>query len=101
MLRSGASFRRLDRILLTHGHFGHVLGIPSLFSTLRLRQSAETMTIHGGASTLDGGAKLHLGADAEALTWFRRGLKANPNNFVNSVAHFHYAAAFGSSRPVE
>ena len=37
-----------------------------------------------------GGAKLHLGADAEALTWFRRGLKANPNN---SIAHFHYAAA--------
>jgi tetratricopeptide (TPR) repeat protein len=37
-----------------------------------------------------GGAKLHLGAAAEALTWFRRGLKANPNN---SIAHFHYAAA--------
>src|ERR1700684_4062556 len=39
LLRSGAGFRRLDRLLLTHGHFDHVLGIPGLFSTLRLRQS--------------------------------------------------------------
>ncbi len=53
LLRSGAGFRRLDRILLTHGHFDHVLGIPGLFSTLQLRQSAETMTVHGGEGTLD------------------------------------------------
>lgn len=53
LLRSGAGFRRLDRILLTHGHLDHVLGIPGLFSTLRLRQSADVMTIHGGAGTLD------------------------------------------------
>jgi ribonuclease Z len=53
LLRSGAGFRRLDRLLLTHGHFDHVLGIPGLFSTLRLRQSTDLMTIHGGPSTLD------------------------------------------------
>src|SRR6201996_4281017 len=53
LLRSGAGFRRLDRLLLTHGHFDHVLGIPGLFSTLRLRQSDETMRIHGGPDTLD------------------------------------------------
>jgi ribonuclease Z len=53
LLRSGAGFRRLDRILLTHGHFDHVLGIPGLFSTLQLRQSAQTMTVHGGERTLD------------------------------------------------
>ena len=53
LLRSGAGFRRLDRILLTHGHLDHVLGIPGLFSTLRLRQSSDVMTIHGGADTLD------------------------------------------------
>jgi ribonuclease Z len=53
LLRSGAGFRRLDRLLLTHGHFDHVLGIPGLFSTLRLRQSADVMAIHGGPGTLD------------------------------------------------
>ena len=47
LLRSGAGFRRLDRLLLTHGHFDHVLGIPGLFSTQRLRQSTDVMTIHG------------------------------------------------------
>lgn len=52
LLRSGAGFRRLDRLLLTHGHFDHVLGIPGLFSTLRLRRSEDIMTIHGGPGTL-------------------------------------------------
>jgi ribonuclease Z len=52
LLRSGG-FRRLNRLLLTHGHLDHVLGIPGLFSTLRLRQSADIMTIHGGPDTLD------------------------------------------------
>ncbi|MBR0703982.1 ribonuclease Z [Bradyrhizobium diazoefficiens] len=53
LLRSGAGFRRLDRILLTHAHLDHVFGIPGLFSTLRLRQSAEVMTVHGGPATLE------------------------------------------------
>ena len=53
LLRSGAGFRRLDRLLLTHGHFDHVLGIPGLLSTLRLQQSADLMRIHGGPRTLD------------------------------------------------
>src|SRR6266700_8332350 len=53
LLRSGAGFRRLDRILLTHGHFDHVLGIPGLFSTLGLRQNSDVMTIHAGPGTLD------------------------------------------------
>jgi ribonuclease Z len=53
LLRSGAGFRRLDRILLTHGHLDHVLGIPGLFSTLGLRQSSDAMTVHAGPGTLD------------------------------------------------
>lgn len=53
LLRSGAGFRRLDRILLTHAHLDHVLGIPGLFSTLGLRQTSDVMTIHGGQGTLD------------------------------------------------
>jgi ribonuclease Z len=61
LLRSGAGFRRLDRILLTHAHFDHVLGIPGLFSTLRLRRSEEPMTIHGGPATLDAVARMLAG----------------------------------------
>ncbi len=53
LLRGGAGFRRLDRILLTHGHLDHVLGIPGLFSTLGLRQSSDAMTVHAGPGTLD------------------------------------------------
>ena len=53
LLRSGSGFRRLDRVLLTHAHLDHVLGLPGLFSTLGLRQSAEVMRIHGGPGTLD------------------------------------------------
>jgi ribonuclease Z len=53
LLRGGAGFRRLDRLLLTHGHFDHVLGIPGLFSTLRLQRSADLMTIHGSPGTLN------------------------------------------------
>ena len=61
LLRSGAGFRRLDRILLTHGHFDHVLGIPGLLSTLRLRQSADLMRIHGSPRTLDVVARMLAG----------------------------------------
>lgn len=53
LLRSGAGFRRLDRMLLTHAHLDHMLGIPGLFSTLGLRQTSDVMTIHGGEGTLD------------------------------------------------
>jgi ribonuclease Z len=53
LLQSGAGFRRLNRLLLTHGHLDHVLGIPGLFSTLRLRRGSEVMTIHGSPGTLD------------------------------------------------
>ncbi|MGJ4931198.1 ribonuclease Z [Bradyrhizobium sp. HKCCYLS2038] len=53
LLRSGAGFRRLHRILLTHGHLDHILGIPGLFSTLRLRSSSEVMSVHGSLGTLD------------------------------------------------
>ncbi|RXH34863.1 ribonuclease Z [Bradyrhizobium zhanjiangense] len=78
LLRSGAGFRRLDRILLTHAHLDHVLGIPGLFSTLGLRQTSDVMTIHGGQGTLDlvirmlaglwGAGKAPIAVEFSALT---------------------------------
>lgn len=61
LLRSGAGFRRLDRLLLTHGHLDHVLGIPGLFSTLRLRNSSDVMTIQASPGTLDVVARMLAG----------------------------------------
>jgi ribonuclease Z len=52
LLRSGAGFRRLRRILLTHAHLDHVLGIPGLISTLGLEHSSDGMIINGGPRTL-------------------------------------------------
>src|ERR1700682_24657 len=68
LLRSSAGFRRLDRLLLTHGHFDHVLGIPGLFSTLRLRQSTDVMTIHGSPATLDVVVRMLAGLWGEGRT---------------------------------
>jgi ribonuclease Z len=61
LLRSGAGFRRLDRLLLTHGHLDHVLGIAGLLSTLRLQQSADIMRIYGSAGTLEVVARMLAG----------------------------------------
>jgi ribonuclease Z len=61
LLRSAAGFRRLDRLLLTHSHFDHVLGIPGLLSTLRLQQSDHAMTVHGGEGTLEVVARMLAG----------------------------------------
>jgi ribonuclease Z len=68
LLRSGAGFRRLDRLLLTHGHFDHVLGIPGLFSTLRLQQRSDLVTVHGGQGTLDVVARMLAGLWGEGKT---------------------------------
>src|ERR1700761_8616333 len=49
---SGAGFRRLNRLLLTHGHLDHILGIPGLLSTLGLQQRTERLTVNGSPQTI-------------------------------------------------
>jgi ribonuclease Z len=53
ILRAGLGFRRLERILLTHRHLDHVLGLGGLVATLGLLRAAGALRIHGGRATLE------------------------------------------------
>jgi ribonuclease Z len=53
ILRSGLGFKGLNRILLTHGHLDHVLGLGGLLSTLGRWEALNHIEIYGGRATLD------------------------------------------------
>ena len=48
LLISGLGFRRLNTILLTHGHLDHILGLGGLLSTMGRWEMIEHVTIYGG-----------------------------------------------------
>jgi ribonuclease Z len=53
ILRGGLGFRRLDKILLTHGHLDHILGLGGLASTLGRWETLEELNIYGGVPAIE------------------------------------------------
>lgn len=53
ILQSNLGFKRLNKILLTHGHLDHILGLGGLVSTFSRWEAIEKLEIYGGAATLE------------------------------------------------
>ena len=53
ILQSGIGFKQLGRILLTHGHLDHILGLGGLMSTFMRWEAIEQLEIFGGKSAIE------------------------------------------------
>jgi ribonuclease Z len=53
ILQSGLGFKRLNKILLTHGHLDHILGLGGLASTFSRWEAINNLEIYGGSKTLE------------------------------------------------
>lgn len=53
ILTSGLGFKRLNRILITHGHLDHILGLAGLLSTFSRWEAIEELEIYAGGWALE------------------------------------------------
>lgn len=53
ILRSGIGFKKLNRVLLTHAHLDHILGLGGLVSSFTHFEAVEFVEIYGGKPALD------------------------------------------------
>jgi ribonuclease Z len=53
ILQSGIGFKRLNRILITHSHLDHILGLAGLLSTFMRWETIDELEIYAGRASLE------------------------------------------------